>query len=141
MQGVFRGALSNEINVVRSLLINIVVYPILEKEIGMGSPSHDRSLIRIVIEIVILRELYIITLAYIASVFLIKRVRCILQVTSHKELSASAGYHHTYATLLTFCQNGKIFTRIDVFTANLRMTAVRHIEEIIEATENRQLGL
>ena len=104
----------------------------------MGAPGDQRRIIGVVVEIIVLRQIHIITDALVATVFRIKGIRCILQMTCDIELTTCSGHHDTHTTIWRLCNQGQILICQDILTMDLRMTAMRHHKHIIETTEDRQ---
>ena len=107
----------------------------------MGPPFHDGSLVGIVVAIVILGKLHIVALSDVAAVFLVERVRRILQMAGDEELAAATGHHHADAALLALGKYGKVLAGVDVFATDFGVAAMGHVEEIVEAAEDGQLRL
>ena len=70
--------LFNIVNIIWRFLINIVVNPIGIEQVGMGAPRHDWRIIRIVIPIIVLRQVYIVTDTTVALILIVEGVGRIL---------------------------------------------------------------
>ena len=103
----------------------------------MSTPGYQRSLIRIVVIVVVLRQLHIVALAHVALVLLVQGVRRILQVSGNKELSSSSCHHDAYATFWRLSDDVESRHLLYVLAAHLGMAAMRHIEDVIKASEDR----
>ena len=80
----------------------------------------------------------------LAEVALILGVECqgrVLGVSREEYLITTACHHHRHTTLLTLGQDIELRTALHILAAHLGMAAVRDSKLIIEATEERQLGL
>ena len=71
------------------------------------------------------------------AVFAIKGVRCILWMTRQEKFSAIVCHHHVRARDITLGKYLQIWHRLDVFSVQCTVTAVRHKESVVESTENR----
>lgn len=129
--------LFNVLNIIRRLLVNVVVDPVAIEEIGMGTPGDEGFLVRVVVIIIVLWQIDIITLAHVTLVLLVEGVRRILQVTGDEELTAATSHHDADTALRRLGEDIQARHLLDVLTAHLGMAALRHIEDIIEATEDR----
>ena len=65
-------------------LVNKVIQPIHEEDIGMTAPTYHRTLARIVIRVVIDRNIYGPIQSDVTLVFLIERIKIIFGMTRHK---------------------------------------------------------
>ena len=104
----------------------------------MGTPRYHRCLIRVVMEVIVLRQLYVVSLAHVSFILLIERIRRIFQMTSHEEFASTPRHHDAHATLCRFSDDVQTRHFFDVFPTHLSMAAMWHIEDVIKTTENRQ---
>lgn len=123
------------------LRTNIVFYPVLEEQIAVGTPSYERPFLGVVVTIIIKRLLYGQSFAKIALVFRIEPPGRVFRVSCNVELLSLSRHHHRDAALLAFHNERQFGHLQDVFLADFRMAAVRHGEDVVEATEDGQLGL
>ena len=75
------------VDLVRRLLIDIVVEPVRKKQMRDAAPAHDRLLRRIVVRIVVHRNLRMQARFFIAVVLLLERIRIVLRVARDEELA------------------------------------------------------
>ena len=87
-------------DIVRSLLIDVVVEPVGEEEVGMGAPGDNGSESRIVGAIVVAGNVYGKPLGEITAVLVVKSQGRIFGVASDEELTTSACHDDTDARLL-----------------------------------------
>ena len=65
----------------------------------MSTPCHQRTLVGIIINIVVLWQLHIRAHSPIPSIFGVKRQWGIFQMSGNKELTTATGHHHADATV------------------------------------------
>ena len=75
----------------------------------------------------------------VAAIFKVERHRRILGVPGDVELAAVAPHHHIDAAFVALGNDSQLGVLLDIFTFQCAETAVRHIEFIIEAAEDRIL--
>ena len=125
------------VDVVRGLLVNIVVYPVVEEQVGVRPPPYERWLRGVIIRIIVDRHLHVIALAYVAPVLLVESVGRILHVSCHEKLASTPRHHYAHAALFRFGYQRQLVTCGYVLTAHLGVAAVGHVEYVIEASEYR----
>ena len=104
----------------------------------MSTPCYQWCLHRIIIVIIILRQVNIITFSHIPFILLVKRIWGIFQMTGNKKLSSTSCHHDTDSTFLRFGNNVESRNLDDILTAHFSMATMRHVEIIIESAENRK---
>ena len=132
-------ALHNLVNIIRCLLIDIIIYPVAEQEIGMRSPRHPRALVGLVVKIIILGHGHVITLAHVAFILFVQCVGSIFQVPGKEKLTATACHHHAHATVWRLGNNCQICHLVYILSSDLCMPTVGHHKEIVETSKNRQV--
>ncbi len=80
--------LLNLVDVIRCFLVNVVVYPVIEEEVGMRAPCHYGRIVRIVVLVIVHGHVYVVALAHVALVFVAERVGRILKMAGDEELRA-----------------------------------------------------
>ena len=103
----------------------------------MSTPGYQRRLIRVIVIIVVLWQFHIVALAHITLILLVKGIRRILQVSGYEELSSASCHHDAHPAFWRFGNDVKSRHLLNVLTAHLGMAAVRHIEDVIETSEDR----
>lgn len=126
------------VDIVRRLLIYVVVDPVAIEEVGMGAPCHQRFLSWVIVEIIILRQFHVVALAHVSLILLVQGVRGILQMSRHEEFPATTSHHDAHSALRRLGDDVESWHFLDVLTSHLGMAAVWHIEDVVEATEDRE---
>ena len=124
-------------NIERRLLIDIIVQPIGKQQIGMTPPTDYRTKGRIIVAVIIIRYMNRQTLALVPYILIIQGRGRILLMTGDEEFTSSTSHGHIDTRFIALGKQHQLRHLQDIFPADLRMTAMRHIELIIEAPENR----
>ena len=121
---------------VRRLLVDVVVEPVGKEQVRDAAPAHDGLLRRIVIGIVVLRDLRMHTSLLVAVVLLLERQRVVLCMARDEELALlEVGDGVDAGIPLGLRQDCELRHLLDVLAVVLRMARVRHEELIVEAAE------
>ena len=125
------------INVVRRFLINKIVQPVGEQQVGMSTPTYQGAFIGIIVYVIITRYFYWQAFIPITTVFGIQCQRRILRMSGHEKFTSAASHYHIYACIFRFGKQSQLRNFQNIFSPHLCMTAMRHIEAIVETTEDR----
>ena len=90
-------------------------------------------------EIVVARHIDIFADILVATIFLIERVRGILQVARDEKLATTTCHDDADTTIGRLSNELQIGIGEDILAMHLSMATVRHLENIVEATEDGQL--
>ena len=107
----------------------------------MRSPRNVWSLLRVVVPIVVLWHVHVVALAKVSTIFAVKSVRRVLHMSGNKYLASASGHNYAYTTIGRFCHNLKFVMFLNILASNLCMSAMRHIEHVVESAEQRNLWL
>ena len=88
----------------------------------MCTPRYDRSLLRIVVEIIVQRLFHIISLTEVTAVFRVESLGVILHVTCDVYIPAVTFHHDRRACDIGFCQDAYIGASLDIVDVCARMT-------------------
>ena len=124
------------VKVIRSGLVNEIVEPVGEEEMGMASPMVDGHLLGIVVGEIVLGNGNIQPLGNIAEVFGSKSARVVLAVTGHIKEAALLGAYNVNAGFIGLGKDLDLVALFDVLTANLRMSGVRRHKVFVKAAQN-----
>ena len=104
----------------------------------MGTPSHTRRTVRVVVLIVVGRRKDGKPLAQVAAILRVERHRRIFAVPRNEELTTLARHHDVHTSRGRLAHDFQFLHPLDVAPAHLAVTAVRRKEHIVETAENRQ---
>ena len=116
-------------------LIYIVIQPVCIDIVGMSSPGEQRLVVRIVIRIIVVRDMDRKTLGLIASEFLIESQSVIFRVTHHIDLPSLIGHNEKSSCFVGFGKDRQSAVGSDLVDGNIGMSGVRHQKYIVKASD------
>ena len=124
--------------IIRRTLVYIEIQPVGVQQLPGGTPGYARRLRGIIVREIILRKIHGgKSLLHIAEIFLRKRVRIVLRMAGHEELSAVLRLRDRQASALGNGHDFQFRNRLHIGKADIRRAGVRRQENIIKSTEQR----
>ena len=99
-----------------------------------AAPAHDGRTARVVVGIVVQRDIGVHPRRMVAVILRLQRQRIVLGVPRDEELP-SPQICDDVDTCIALGENGQLGHGVDVGTARLRMARVRYVENIVKATQ------
>ena len=105
----------------------------------MCPPLHHRLLLRVVVLVVVLRQLDGQVFSLVALILPVEGERRILAVTGDEELASLPRHDDMHARLVRLGDDAQTRFPLDILAPHLRMPAVGHVELTVEPPENGKL--
>ena len=103
----------------------------------MPPPAHQYSLFGVIVPIVVFRHVDGQSLAQVSSVLHVQRQGRVLRVSCHEEFPSSACHDHVDPRFVRLREQCQFLHLQDILPSHLRMPAVRHVEHVVESSEDR----
>ena len=115
-------------NVIGCFLIDIIIEPVAEQQIGVPTPADDGRFRGIVPGVVVAGDLHVHALCDIAVIFALQRVAVIFRVPGHKDLSSPLGKDEIGARLRRSSDDAQGGVFFDLGIGEGGMPGMRRIE-------------
>ena len=127
-------------NIERSVLIYIIIEPVGEQQVRVGSPAEQDLLLRIIVLKIVGRDLDVQSFFYIAEIFSRQSILIVFLVAENENLPAVFRGNDMRPDLRRFCQNPQFRMLQDILFPDLRMSGMGSVEDRIKSPHQRIMG-
>ena len=115
-------------------LVDIVVQPVGEEQVGRGNPLHIDLFAGIVGKVVLGRS-HLHALAEVAQIFVFERIAVVLGVPGEEDAAIVPGFDDRAARLFGVCEHGQFIAGVDLLIGDKGMAGMGNIEGIVQPLE------